>query len=95
MAQVSRGRTTIVIAHRLQTARAAQRVLVVENGLIVEDGSHHELLASGGRYAALWSANSDHHRVTRRHESARLRESGRTRGTRGEGDPVATHPELR
>ena len=57
MGQVSRGRTTIVIAHRLQTARTAQRVLVVDNGLIVEDGSHDELLALGGRYAGLWSAN--------------------------------------
>ncbi|EHB50412.1 Xenobiotic-transporting ATPase., Phosphate-transporting ATPase [Mycolicibacterium rhodesiae JS60] len=64
MAQVSRGRTTIVIAHRLQTARAAQRVLVVDNGLIVEDGSHDELLALGGRYAELWSANSRLHPVT-------------------------------
>lgn len=58
MKQVSRGRTAIIIAHRLQTARAAQRVLVVDNGLIVEDGSHDELIARGGRYAALWSANS-------------------------------------
>lgn len=57
MGQVSRGRTTIVIAHRLQTARTAQRVLVVDNGLIVEDGSHDELLTLGGRYAGLWSAN--------------------------------------
>jgi ATP-binding cassette subfamily B protein len=57
MGQVSRGRTTIVIAHRLQTARTAERVLVVDNGLIVEDGSHDELLALGGRYAGLWSAN--------------------------------------
>lgn len=65
MGQVSRGRTTIVIAHRLQTARVAQRVLVVDNGLIVEDGSHDELLALGGRYAGLWSANSQHHPVSR------------------------------
>jgi ATP-binding cassette subfamily B protein len=57
MGQVSRGRTTIVIAHRLQTARTAERVLVVDNGLIVEDGSHDELLSLGGRYAGLWSAN--------------------------------------
>jgi ABC-type multidrug transport system fused ATPase/permease subunit len=61
MGQVSRGRTTIVIAHRLQTARTAERVLVVDNGLIVEDGSHDELLALGGRYAGLWSANGQLH----------------------------------
>jgi ATP-binding cassette subfamily B protein len=57
MGRASRGRTTIVIAHRLQTARAAKRVLVVDNGRIVEDGTHDELLALGGRYAGLWSAN--------------------------------------
>jgi ATP-binding cassette subfamily B protein len=56
MGLVARGRTTLLIAHRLQTARAAQRILVLDDGRIVEDGSHEELLASGGRYAELWSA---------------------------------------
>lgn len=56
MGLVASGRTTILIAHRLQTARASQRILVVDNGLVVEDGSHEELLALGGRYADLWSA---------------------------------------
>jgi ABC-type multidrug transport system fused ATPase/permease subunit len=56
MGLVARGRTTLIIAHRLQTARAAQRILVVDNGKIVEDGSHDELIALDGHYAALWSA---------------------------------------
>ncbi|NGO06257.1 ABC transporter ATP-binding protein [Streptomyces sp. HC44] len=56
MGLVARGRTTLLIAHRLQTARASQRILVVDNGLIVEDGSHDELLKLGGHYAALWAA---------------------------------------
>jgi ATP-binding cassette subfamily B protein len=56
MGLVARGRTTILIAHRLQTARAAQRILVVDDGRIVEDGSHDELLLLGGAYAQLWSA---------------------------------------
>jgi ATP-binding cassette, subfamily B, bacterial len=56
MGLVASGRTTLLIAHRLQTARAAHRILVVDNGLIVEDGSHEELLALDGRYAALWAA---------------------------------------
>jgi ATP-binding cassette subfamily B protein len=56
MGLVARGRTTLLIAHRLQTARAAQRILVVEEGRVVEDGSHEELLGAEGRYAELWSA---------------------------------------
>ncbi len=98
MTQVSRGRTTIVIAHRLQTARAAQRVLVVDNGLIVEDGTHEQLLALGGRYAALWSANTEHHSLARPRESvcrpttsATGRPTGERFGTVGGVRPNATH----
>jgi ATP-binding cassette subfamily B protein len=56
MAQVSRGRTTIIIAHRLQTARAADRIVVLDSGQIVESGDHDALLAAGGRYAAMWES---------------------------------------
>jgi ATP-binding cassette subfamily B protein len=56
MGLVASGRTTILIAHRLHTAQAAHRILVVDNGTIVEDGSHAELMALDGRYAALWAA---------------------------------------
>ena len=52
----SQGRTTLLIAHRLQTARNATRIVVVEEGRLVEDGSHDELVAAGGRYAELWDA---------------------------------------
>jgi ABC-type multidrug transport system fused ATPase/permease subunit len=48
------GRTALVIAHRLSTIRAADQILVVEGGLVVERGSHDELLAVGGRYATLY-----------------------------------------
>jgi ABC-type multidrug transport system fused ATPase/permease subunit len=51
---LSEGRTTIAIAHRLSTAMRADRILVMEDGLVVEDGSHDQLLAVGGRYASLY-----------------------------------------
>ncbi|CAM2802200.1 ABC transporter ATP-binding protein [Prescottella defluvii] len=53
------GRTAIVIAHRLSTIRAADLILVVENGRIVERGNHSELLAAGGRYAELHRTQFD------------------------------------
>jgi ATP-binding cassette subfamily B protein len=55
MSEVSRGRTTLLIAHRLPTARAADRIALVADGVIAEQGTHDELLAMDGRYAALWS----------------------------------------
>ncbi|MCI0337235.1 MAG: ABC transporter ATP-binding protein/permease [Acidobacteria bacterium] len=49
-----KGRTTFVIAHRLSTIRSADQILVMENGEIVERGTHDELLAAGGRYKQLY-----------------------------------------
>lgn len=54
LVQVSKGRTVVVIAHRLSTVRDADRIWVLENGLVSENGSHDELVAGGGLYAALW-----------------------------------------
>ena len=54
LAAVVEGRTVVAIAHRLHTAHDADRVAVVEDGLVTELGSHDELMARGGAYADLW-----------------------------------------
>jgi ATP-binding cassette subfamily C protein len=54
LAAVLTDRTVIAIAHRLQTAEDADRVAVMGDGRVIELGSHDELVASGGAYAALW-----------------------------------------
>ena len=53
--RVSQNRTTLVIAHRLSTIVGADEILVLDEGTIVERGSHHQLLAQGGLYASMWN----------------------------------------
>lgn len=59
LAQALRGRTSIVIAHRLSTVRQADMILVVDQGRIIERGTHEQLLAAGGAYANLYSTQFD------------------------------------
>jgi ATP-binding cassette, subfamily B, bacterial len=56
MHRVARGRTTVLIAHRLQTARSADRIVVLASGRVAESGAHDELVARGGPYAEMWRA---------------------------------------
>ncbi|AGZ39865.1 ABC transporter ATP-binding protein [Actinoplanes friuliensis] len=55
-AAATRGRTVLIVAHRLTQAASADRVVVLEHGAVVESGPHADLVAAGGRYAELWTA---------------------------------------
>ncbi len=57
---VMQGRTSIVIAHRLSTVRHADRIIVLQNGAIIEEGNHNSLLAAGGHYAELYNTYFRH-----------------------------------
>ena len=57
--QLMKGRTTFVIAHRLSTVEKADRILVLEKGLIIEQGTHEQLLGNKGRYAKLYRNQFD------------------------------------
>ena len=58
MRRISDGRTVVLVAHRLSTLRTADRIVTIDEGRIVEDGAHAQLLAAGGRYARLWRLQS-------------------------------------
>nr|WP_244295771.1 ABC transporter ATP-binding protein [Micromonospora orduensis] len=64
LAEALTGRTSLVIAHRLSTIRAADQILVVEDGRIVERGRHGDLLAAGGRYQELYRTQFDQEQPT-------------------------------
>jgi ATP-binding cassette subfamily B multidrug efflux pump len=52
------GKTVIAIAHRLSTIAQMDRIVVLEEGIVIEDGSHAALLAQGGQYARFWQRQS-------------------------------------
>jgi ATP-binding cassette subfamily B protein len=63
LAELCKGRTTLVIAHRLSTVRHADKILVIEAGQVVESGRHDELLRKGGRYALFYRLQLQHQEV--------------------------------
>lgn len=58
ISELARGRTVLVIAHRLSTVVDADQIVVLDEGVVVEKGRHDELVAAGGRYAALWAVHA-------------------------------------
>jgi ATP-binding cassette, subfamily B, bacterial HlyB/CyaB len=63
MRRISKGRTVLVIAHRLSAVRHSDRIITIERGRIVEDGSHDDLITRSGRYADLHRLQAGHHEV--------------------------------
>ncbi len=61
--EAAKGRTTLMVAHRLSTVAGADEIIVLSEGKIVERGTHHELLDAGGLYADLWSRQSRAHEM--------------------------------
>jgi subfamily B ATP-binding cassette protein HlyB/CyaB len=63
MAQIARGRTVFVIAHRLSALRLADRIITIERGRLIEDGTHDDLIKTGGRYATLYRLQAGLHEI--------------------------------
>jgi subfamily B ATP-binding cassette protein HlyB/CyaB len=63
MRQIAEGRTVIIIAHRLSTVRLSNRIVTVDRGRLVEDGTHDELVRTGGRYASLHRLQAGIHEI--------------------------------
>jgi ATP-binding cassette, subfamily B, bacterial HlyB/CyaB len=63
MKEIAKGRTVLIIAHRLSTVRAADRIVTLEHGRLVEDGTHDALIKTGGRYASLHRLQAGIHEV--------------------------------
>lgn len=63
MQRIAHGRTVFIIAHRLSTVRRSNRIITIDHGRLVEDGTHDELIRKGGRYANLYRVQADVHEV--------------------------------
>jgi ATP-binding cassette subfamily B protein len=80
---VTRGVTTLLVSHRLSSVRRTERIIVVDDGRIVEDGSHEELLLAGGQYAQMFTLQAERFAQAGGDEGD---DTGNTDGTEGEDD---------
>lgn len=64
MVQIAKGRTVFVIAHRLSTLRMAHRIITMDRGRLIEDGTHDDLVKTGGRYATLFRLQAGLHEIS-------------------------------
>lgn len=60
-AEISRGKTALIVTHRLGSARIADRIVVMDEGRIVESGTHEELLRKDGKYTQMWQAQAQYY----------------------------------
>jgi ATP-binding cassette subfamily B protein len=92
--RVSKNRTTLVIAHRLSTIVGADEIIVLDQGVIVERGTHHELLAAGGLYASMWNRQREAEEA--REKLARVADDERApnRNPPVIDEPLAERPEI-
>ena len=63
MNQIAKDRTVVIVAHRLSTVRRTDRIITIDRGRLVEDGTHDELIRTGGRYATLYRLQAGIHEV--------------------------------
>ena len=95
MAALRTDRTSFVIAHRLSTIRDADLILVMEDGAIVEQGTHDSLLASGGAYARLYQAQFTRRRTRGRRLRSPARHTNRSPWRPSSYDVLGGNPLLR